>query len=122
MFHLKRAYEKQAPEDGARYLVDRMWPRGVTKADLKVEAWLKDVAPSSALRRWFQHDPAKWDEFRRRYFQELDENPDSWAPLVEAVRHGVVTLVYSAHDTEHNNAIALAEYLRKHQHKKRSST
>ncbi|HEY7307706.1 MAG TPA: DUF488 family protein [Bryobacteraceae bacterium] len=111
MLKLKRAYEKPEAEDGARYLIDRLWPRGVAKASLKIEGWLKDVAPSDDLRRWFHHDPEKWSEFRRRYFAELDAKPDAWAPLVDASRNGPVTLVYSAHDAEHNNAAALAEYL-----------
>jgi uncharacterized protein YeaO (DUF488 family) len=115
MVHLKRAYEKPEPADGVRYLVDRIWPRGIAKAALQIDGWLKDVAPSSSLRSWFRHDASKWDEFRRRYFSELDEKPDSWALLAEASKRGTVTLVYSAHDTEHNNAVALAEYLRKHQ-------
>jgi len=114
MIHLKRARDEAESGDGARYLVDRLWPRGVTKASLPLEGWVKEVAPSDALRRWFQHDPAKWDEFRRRYFAELDKNPDAWKPLAEAARAGPVTLIYSAHDPEHNNAVALAEYLAKH--------
>ena len=112
MLKLKRAYEEPGDGDGARYLIDRLWPRGVTKAALKIDGWLKDVAPSQTLRRWFNHDPEKWNEFRRRYFAELDAKPESWATLVEAARKGPVTLVYSAHDTEHNNGVALAEYLR----------
>jgi uncharacterized protein YeaO (DUF488 family) len=111
MLKLKRVYEKPEAEDGARYLIDRLWPRGVAKASLKIEAWLKDVAPSDDLRHWFHHDPKKWNEFRRRYFDELNAKPDVWAPLVEASRKGPVTLVYSAQDVEHNNAAALAEYL-----------
>ncbi|MBV9085277.1 MAG: DUF488 domain-containing protein [Acidobacteriaceae bacterium] len=111
MVKLKRAYEEPEPSDGARYLVDRLWPRGVSKTDLKLQAWLKDVAPSDALRKWFHHDPDNWNEFRERYFGELDANPDAWKPLTEAARHGIVTLVYSAQDVEHNNAAALAEYL-----------
>jgi uncharacterized protein YeaO (DUF488 family) len=109
---LKRAYEEPADEDGARYLVDRLWPRGVTKAALKLDGWLKDVAPSQALRRWFNHDPEKWDEFRRRYFKELDGKPELLLPLLDAAHQGTLTLLYSAQDTEHNNAVALAEYLK----------
>jgi uncharacterized protein YeaO (DUF488 family) len=111
MFRLKRAYEQPEDSDGSRYLIDRMWPRGMTKASLKLDGWLKEVAPSDALRRWFHHDPDKWNEFLRRYFSELDSNPDAVAPLVEAARSGPVTLVYSARDVEHNNGVALAEYL-----------
>lgn len=108
---LKRAYEKASPEDGIRFLVERLWPRGVRKADLPIAGWVKDVAPSDALRRWFAHDPAKWTKFRRRYFEELDRHPESWEPVLRAARGGRVTLVYSAHDQEHNNALALKEYL-----------
>lgn len=114
MINLKRAYQEPEIGDGARYLIDRLWPRGKTKTALKIDDWLKDVAPSDALRRWFNHDPQRWDEFRRRYFAELDSKPDAWLPLVDAARKGSITLVYSAHDAEHNNGVALAEYLRAH--------
>ena len=118
MINLKRAYQEAETADGARYLVDRLWPRGKTKAALKIHEWLKDVAPSDALRRWFNHDAKKWNEFRRRYFAELDSKPNAWAPLVDAAREGSITLVYSAHDVEHNNGVALAEYLRAHMGKR----
>src|SRR5512142_2585603 len=111
MIQLKRAYDAANASDGARYLVERLWPRGVKKEDLQVEAWLKDVAPSTELRKWFGHDPEKWDEFKRRYFAELDAHPDAWRPLAERARRGRVTLVYSAHDEQHNNALALKHYL-----------
>ena len=111
MIQLKRVYDAAEKSDGARFLVERLWPRGVKKQALTVEAWLKDVAPSAGLRKWFSHDPAKWPEFRRRYFQELKAHPEAWEPLVAAARHGRVTLVYSSHDTEHNNAVALKEFL-----------
>ncbi len=111
MIQVKRAYEASSKNDGARYLVERLWPRGVKKENLEVEAWIKDVAPSAELRRWFQHDPAKWSEFRRRYFRELEKSPEAWQPLLARARQGLVTLVYSAHDTEHNNALALKEFL-----------
>jgi len=122
MLALKRAYEKASPEDGARFLVDRLWPRGVTKAALRIDAWRKDLAPSDALRRWFAHDPEKWPEFRRRYFAELDGRPEAWKEIHTAARNGRVTLVYSAHDPEHNNAVALKEYVEAHmgQTKRRS--
>lgn len=113
MFTLKRAYEKVARQDGIRFLVERLWPRGVTKDDLRIDAWLKDLAPSHALRRWFGHDPKKWPEFRRRYFAELDSRPEALQPIRNA-GHKHVTLVYSSHDTEHNNAVALKEYLDAH--------
>lgn len=108
---LKRVYEPSASADGTRFLVERLWPRGVKKTALHVEAWLKDVAPSTALRRWFSHDPKKWVEFRRRYFRELTANTNALEPILEAGRHGPVTLVYSSHDTEHNNAVALKDYV-----------
>lgn len=119
MLALKRAYEKAGREDGTRFLVERLWPRGVKKADLNVDAWLKDAAPSDGLRRWFAHDPRKWAQFRRRYFTELDSHPEAWEDIRSAARHGRVTLVYSAHDLEHNNAIALKEYLEAHMSQKR---
>jgi uncharacterized protein YeaO (DUF488 family) len=107
----KRVYEAIQRSDGPRFLVERLWPRGVKKEKLKLDAWLKDVAPSDGLRRWFGHDPAKWDEFQRRYRAELDENPNAWKQLLEVARQGSVTLLYSARDTEHNNAIVLKDYL-----------
>jgi len=111
MIHVKRAYDPPAPDDGARYLVDRIWPRGLRKDGLRLDGWLRDVAPSDALRRWFGHDPAKWDEFRRRYAAELDRRPEAWQPLLEAARRGTVTLLFGARDERHNNAVALADYL-----------
>ena len=111
MIKLKRVYEEEASDDGVRYLIERLWPRGIKKASLHIEGWLKDAGPSTELRKWFSHDPAKWQEFRRRYFAELDRVPDAWAPIRDAARHGGVTLLYSSHDTEHNNAVALKEYI-----------
>ncbi|MDR3726496.1 MAG: DUF488 domain-containing protein [Terracidiphilus sp.] len=111
MIQLKRVYETPCSEDGARFLVERLWPRGVKKSSLPIDAWLKDAAPSGDLRKWFHHDPARWNEFRQRYFIELKQNPASWLPLFEAARHGTVTLIYSSHDSEHNNAVALKEFL-----------
>jgi len=111
MIALKRAYEPARSDDGQRFLVERLWPRGVKKAALRISGWLKDVAPSTELRKWFSHDPAKWDEFRRRYFAELDAHRDALQPLLDAAREGKVTLVSSSHDQEHNNAVALKEYL-----------
>ena len=111
MIRLKRAYDAMSRTDGTRFLVERLWPRGISKATLQLDAWLKDVGPSTALRKWFSHDPAKWREFRRRYFRELDSRAEAWEPIVSAARRGTVTLVYSSRDTEHNNAIALREYL-----------
>ena len=111
MITLKRVYDPVTSTDGVRFLVERLWPRGVKKTALRIDAWLKDVAPSSELRRWFSHDPKKWSEFRRRYHDELTANADALDPIVKAARRGRVTLVYSSHDTEHNNAVALKEYL-----------
>ncbi len=111
IFKVKRAYDPPAKTDGARFLVDRLWPRGVKKDALKIEGWVKDASPSDVLRREFHAVPEKWDEFRHRYFKELDAHPEFWTPLLEAVRHRPVTLIYAARDTAHNNAVALAEYL-----------
>jgi uncharacterized protein YeaO (DUF488 family) len=108
---VKRAYEAPSKDDGARYLVDRLWPRGVKKDALHIESWVKDVAPSDQLRKWFSHDPAKWDEFRKRYFEELAAREESWRPLLAAARRGRVTLLFGAKDSEHNQAVALKEFL-----------
>lgn len=111
MLVVKRVYEPAQRSDGARFLVERLWPRGVKKEALQLDGWLKDVAPSDALRRWFGHDPQKWKEFRRRYFTELERTPEAWQLLLEVARHGTVTLLYSARDLKHNNALALKDYL-----------
>ncbi len=111
MIRIKRIYDPVAPSDGQRILVDRLWPRGMKKDDLNITAWEKELAPSTALRNWFGHDPAKWVEFKRRYFGELDANPAAWQFIRDASRSGNVTLLYSAKDTEHNQAVALKEYL-----------
>ncbi|MQA30553.1 MAG: DUF488 family protein [Luteitalea sp.] len=111
MITLKRAYDSASPTDGTRFLVERLWPRGVSKAKLRVDAWLKEAGPSTELRKWFGHDPDKWSEFRRRYVRELDSRPEAWQPIVSAARRGRVTLVYSSHDTQHNNAVALQQYV-----------
>ena len=111
MIKLKRAYDSASKDDGIRFLVERLWPRGVSKAALHLDAWLKDVAPSTELRRWFSHDPRKWMEFQRRYFAELNAQPTTVEPIMEANRRGQVTLVYSSHDQEHNNAVALKAFL-----------
>jgi uncharacterized protein YeaO (DUF488 family) len=121
MIQLGRAYDPPSRTDGTRFLVERLWPRGVKKTSLHIKDWLKDVAPSTELRQWFSHDPAKWDEFRRRYFAELRSNPEAWKPIAEAARHGTVTLIYSSHDTEHNNAVALDEFLKHHLPKKKTT-
>lgn len=112
---LKRAYEAPSPDDGFRVLVDRLWPRGVSKARAHLDLWLKDIAPSTELREWFGHDPAKWDEFRARYARELDQNHAAVGQLMEHAQRGPLTLVYSAKDREHNDAVVLREYLLAHQ-------
>ena len=114
MLKTKRVYEPAEPSDGARFLVDRLWPRGIKKEKLEMEAWLKDVAPSQNLRKWFAHDPAKWQEFQRRYRAELEANPDPWKPILEAAKQGNVTLLYSARDSEHNSAVLLKAFLEEH--------
>jgi uncharacterized protein YeaO (DUF488 family) len=114
MIQVKRAYEAPSNKDGVRFLVDRLWPRGMTKEHLQIEAWLKDASPSNDLRKRFHGDPSKWQEFCRLYFAELKKNPDGWAPVAAASRKGNVTLVYGARDTEHNNAVALREFLLHH--------
>ena len=111
MIKVKRVYDPAEPDDGRRFLVDRLWPRGMRKEALRMEGWLRDVAPSDRLRRWFGHDPKKWEEFRRRYFAELEAHPEAWQPLLEAARAGNVTLLFSARDTSYNNAVALREFL-----------
>ena len=111
MIQTKRAYEPTSETDGARVLVERLWPRGIKKEALSLDTWLKDVAPSTELRQWFQHDAAKWQEFRKRYSRELEENPEPWQRLLSIARRGRLTLVYSSHDEEHNNAVALKEFL-----------
>lgn len=110
--HLKRTYEDAADEDGFRILVDRLWPRGVSKESAKIDLWIKEIAPSTALRKWFGHDPAKWQEFQKRYRSELDENSELLKELRGHAKKGKVTLVYSAKDTEHNDAVVLLDYLK----------
>jgi uncharacterized protein YeaO (DUF488 family) len=111
MIRIKRVYESPDREDGARFLVERLWPRGLKKASLQMDAWLKEAAPSGELRKWFAHDPAKWPAFRRRYFAELASRPEVWKPIRAAARRGNVTLLYSARDEKHNNALALKSFL-----------
>lgn len=112
---LKRAYEACTEADGALVLVDRLWPRGQSKEKLRLDAWLKDIAPSDGLRQWFDHDPAKWNGFRTRYAKELDANPEAVGQLLELLRtHKTVTLLFAARDVAHNNAVALREYLMRH--------
>ncbi len=110
MIELERVYGGSAKR-GTRFLVERLWPRGVRKEALEFHAWTKDVAPSDALRRWFRHDVTKWQEFQLRYRAELDRHPEAWAPILDAARAGNVVLLYSSRDTEHNNAVALRDFL-----------
>ena len=110
----KRVYEGPAKSDGRRILVDRLWPRGVSKEKAKIDFWAKAISPSNELRRWYQHDPDKWGEFRRRYFKELEQNPEGVAELRANLRKGAVTLVFSSKESELNNASALVEYLEDH--------
>ena len=108
---LKRAYEPPATDDGTRILVDRLWPRGITKKRAAIDQWMKDIAPSTELRKWFSHDPARWDEFRRRYAKEVHQNAALLDRLRSLARHGPITLVYSAHDEKHNDAVELRELI-----------
>ena len=108
---LARVYDGLPVGGGPSFLVERLWPRGVRRDALAGSEWLRDLGPSDELRKWFGHDPDKWDEFRRRYAAELDDHPEIWQVLADAAAAGDVTLLYSSRDTEHNNAVALREYL-----------
>lgn len=108
---LKRAYDDPAGSDGERVLVDRIWPRGVARDDLRLGDWMKELAPSDGLRQWFGHDPDRWDEFQKRYIEELDSRADAVEQILAKCRAGTVTLIFGAKDTEHNNAVALKAYL-----------
>lgn len=110
---VKRIYEPASPRDGFRVLVDRLWPRGLKKQDARVDLWVRELAPSTRLRQWYQHDPEKWPEFRRRYFAELDEHPEAVQELVSRARRGRVTLVFSSKEERLNNAVAMQEYLKR---------
>ncbi len=111
MIQLRRVYEEPGPHEGKRFLVERLWPRGIRKSELQIDGWQKEAGPSTELRKWFNHDPEKWREFQRKYFAELDTRPEAWEPVLKAAKHGTITLLYSSHDTEHNNAVALRTYL-----------
>lgn len=110
---LKRAYETPEKSDGFRILVERLWPRGVTKTNANIDLWMKEIAPSTELRKWYSHDVEKWPEFEKRYKQELKENRDLVAELKSIVREKNVTFIYAAHDEEHNSAVVLKEYIEK---------
>ena len=111
MLQLKRAYDPPSVEDGYRVLVDRLWPRGLKRDSARIDLWLKDIAPSDELRRWFNHDPARWTEFQARYSKELDAQETLWRELLARSRQGRVTLLYAAKDAQHNNAVALKSFL-----------
>jgi uncharacterized protein YeaO (DUF488 family) len=111
---IKRVYEAPARSDGYRVLVDRVWPRGVSRSTLQLDAWAKDVAPSTGLRKWFDHDPGKWREFKARYFRELRKNIAAAEPMLAVARSGTVTLLYGAKETQFNNAVALKEFIEGH--------
>jgi uncharacterized protein YeaO (DUF488 family) len=111
MISIKRVYELPEKMDGKRFLVERLWPRGMRKSELLMDGWLKQAAPSTELRQWFNHEPEKWDEFQSRYLEELEASPEHWIQIKEAARQGNVTLLYSAHDTQHNNALVLMHFL-----------
>lgn len=108
---IKRVYEPDSRRDGQRILVERLWPRGIRKDDLRLHAWYKEVAPSTELRKWYGHEVSRWPEFQRRYLEELSENQDAWRPILDAAQKRKVTLLYSAHDVEHNSAVVLRDYL-----------
>lgn len=108
---LKRAYDEYSQEDGYRVLVDRLWPRGISKEKLHIDDWLKEIAPSNELRKWYGHDPEKWDQFKQRYYKELKDKEQLIQGLLQRIEAGPITLVYSTKETEYNNAVALKEYL-----------
>ncbi len=109
--HLKRVYEKASRHDGQRILVERLWPRGLKKEDANIDDWMKEIAPSAELRKWFSHDPAKWPQFKKKYWHELGKNTAIVDQMFSYCRNGTVTFLFAARDTENNNAVALREYL-----------
>jgi len=111
MIRTKRVYEPAARNDGKRFLVDRLWPRGVKKEGLRLDGWIKEAAPSDGLRQWFSHDPAKWSKFQRLYRAELAAAPENWQLLIDVAKAGDLTLLFGAHDLVHNNAVVLKAYL-----------
>ena len=120
MFQLKRAYDPASPDDGCRVLVERLWPRGVSKERAALDAWLKDLAPSAGLRKWYGHAPERWEEFRHRYWDELRSNREAVRELREKEREGKVTLIYATHDEEHSGALALKQFLARQKAKPRA--
>jgi uncharacterized protein YeaO (DUF488 family) len=114
---LKRAYDKPSSNDGYRILVDRIWPRGISKEAIKIDEWLKDIAPGTQLRKWFGHDPDKWSEFKKRYFEELKQKNEFLTEIRDHINHHTVTFVYSAKDDKFNNAVVLKQYIEKNKDK-----
>jgi uncharacterized protein YeaO (DUF488 family) len=114
----KRVYDPASKGDGRRILVDRLWPRGLSKARAKLDAWMKDIAPSDELRKWFRHDPEKWIDFQKRYFAELEPRKESLRDIAESARTRTLTFLYSARENKHNNAEALRNYIRRHYSRK----
>ncbi|BBJ29136.1 DUF488 domain-containing protein [Athalassotoga saccharophila] len=121
MIKVKRVYDEAENDDGKRFLVERLWPRGIKKESIKCE-WLKDVAPDTKLRKWFNHEPEKWEEFKKRYFAQLENNRHYLEPILNAAKNGNVTLLYSARDRIHNGAIVLKEYIESLTHEVDSNT
>jgi uncharacterized protein YeaO (DUF488 family) len=111
MIKAKRVYDKQEADDGFRILVDRIWPRGLKKNNIKIDLWQKDIAPSTSLRKWFNHDQRKWNEFKSRYYEELNDKQEIIKILLEKAENGIITLLYSSKEEKYNNAIALKEFL-----------
>lgn len=112
MIKIKRIYEKHSPNDGFRILIDRLWPRGVSKDDAHVDIWFKEIAPTDHLRKWFSHDPKKWETFKKKYIKELKENKSSLDKIKDLKKeHKIITLIFSAKDEQHNNAVVLSEFL-----------
>ena len=114
MVKIKRIYDPPAPEDGRRVLVDRLWPRGISKDVARIDEWLKEIAPSNELRKWFGHEPARWEEFRKRYSQEIERHGELLEKLSAEAKKGTVTLLFAAKDAEYNNAVVLQEILQNH--------
>lgn len=113
---IKRTYDAAESKDGRRVLVERLWPRGMTKQAVAADEWLKDVAPSTELRKWYGHQVERWPEFVERYRAELEEHPEVWAPLARQAEEGHLTLLFSAHDADHNSAVVLRDFLLEHPH------
>jgi uncharacterized protein YeaO (DUF488 family) len=114
LIHIKRVYEETEKSDGVRILVDRLWPRGLSKEKAQIYFWAKNIAPSTELRKWYNHDPAKWEEFKDRYYTELNSNPEAFSEFTGYLRKSVVTLLYSSKESRLNNAVALKEYIKKY--------